>query len=365
MQFSGGASFAGFSNTAYINANCYFDGSWRYIASTNAGRYEAAANHKWFTSTSGTAGNVISETQTMTLDASGNLGIGNTSPTYKLEVDGTTSLVRARIRSTTAQADVNFSNTGGQLFVGVDTSAGAVTGTAYSSYIYATTSTPLTFSTNSAERARISADGTFRIRGAGVVGSTDAVQFSPSAPASSMALDSSGNLLVGTTTQIGTEKFSVVSSGVSLTASLKGFSGATETILNIWNATTTGDAKFVQFITETGGTSRGTITYNRSAGLVAYNTTSDYRAKDISGSITDSGALIDSTPVYMGKMKGATQERPMFIAHEVPSYAHTGEKDAVDADGNPVYQQMDASALIPVMWAEIQSLRQRLSAANL
>ena len=81
--------------------------------------------------------------------------------------------------------------------------------------------------------------------------------------------------------------------------------------------------------------------------------------------MTDSGALIDSTPVYMGKMKGATQERPMFIAHEVPAYAHTGEKDAVDADANPVYQQMDASALIPVMWAEIQSLRQRLAAAGI
>jgi len=75
--------------------------------------------------------------------------------------------------------------------------------------------------------------------------------------------------------------------------------------------------------------------------------------------------LIDSVPVYMGKMKGATQERPMFIAHETPEYAHTGEKDAVDADGNPVYQQMDASALIPVMWAEIQSLRARLKAANI
>jgi hypothetical protein len=30
-----------------------------------------------------------------------------------------------------------------------------------------------------------------------------------------------------------------------------------------------------------------------------------------------------------------------------------------------VYQQMDASALIPVMWAEIQSLRARLAAANI
>jgi hypothetical protein len=78
--------------------------------------------------------------------------------------------------------------------------------------------------------------------------------------------------------------------------------------------------------------------------------------------MVDSGTLIDSTPVYMGKMKGATQERPMFIAHEVPAYAHTGVKDAVDADGNPVYQQMDTSALVPVMWAEIQSLRARVAA---
>ena len=99
--------------------------------------------------------------------------------------------------------------------------------------------------------------------------------------------------------------------------------------------------------------------------MVAYNTTSDYRAKDISGPVTNSGALIDSTPVYMGKMKGATQERPMFIAHEVPAYAHTGVKDAVDENGNPKYQQMDASALIPVMWAEIQSLRKRLADAGL
>ena len=121
----------------------------------------------------------------------------------------------------------------------------------------------------------------------------------------------------------------------------------------------------MQFATETSYTGRGSISYNRTGGLVVYGTTSDYRAKDISGPVTNSGALIDSVPVYMGTMKGATQERPMFIAHETPAYAHMGQKDAVDADGNPVYQQMDASALIPVMWAEIQSLRQRLSAANL
>jgi hypothetical protein len=130
---------------------------------------------------------------------------------------------------------------------------------------------------------------------------------------------------------------------------------------NCWNAATTGNNQFIQFITETAATARGSITYNRGAGLVAYNTTSDYRAKDIIGPVLDSGALIDSVPVYLGKMKGATQERPMFIAHETPAYAHTGEKDAVDADGNPVFQQMDASALVPVLWAELQSLRARVA----
>jgi hypothetical protein len=133
-----------------------------------------------------------------------------------------------------------------------------------------------------------------------------------------------------------------------------------------WSQATSGDNLFQEFYTEGGGGSlRGSISYNRAGGLTAYNVTSDYRSKDISGPVVGSGAVIDATPVYMGKMKGATQERPMFIAHEVPAYAHTGEKDAVDADGKPVYQQMDASALIPVMWAEIQDLRKRLAAAGI
>jgi hypothetical protein len=164
----------------------------------------------------------------------------------------------------------------------------------------------------------------------------------------------------------GGDKFVVVQSNVAAAAQFKNSSGtATAQCAVAWHANTTGDNVLHQFFTETSPTVRGSITYNRGAGLVAYNVTSDYRAKDISGPVTGSGALIDSVPVYMGKIKDATQERPMFIAHETPAYAHTGEKDAVDADGNPVYQQMDASAFIPVMWAEIQDLRKRLAAAGI
>jgi hypothetical protein len=179
-----------------------------------------------------------------------------------------------------------------------------------------------------------------------------------------MRIDSSGNLLVGTTAGVFGSERVAVNAGSARVFVGKTTSDGSE-IYSAWSSATSGDNRFAGFWTETAATERGSITYNRTAGLVAYNTTSDYRAKDIIGPVVNSGELIDSVPVYMGKMKGATQERPMFIAHETPSYAHTGVKDAVDADGNPVYQQMDASALIPVMWAEIQSLRQRLAAANL
>jgi len=182
-----------------------------------------------------------------------------------------------------------------------------------------------------------------------------------------MTLDASGNLLVGTTAaQLdGSSKMVVLNSSATVAEFTASSGTATQAVLRSWNTATSGDNLFQTFHTDAGATQRGSITYNRAGGLVAYNTTSDYRAKDISGYVTDSGSVIDSVPVYIGKMKDATQERPMFIAHETPAYAHVGEKDAVDADGNPVYQQMDASALIPVMWAEIQSLRKRLATAGI
>ena len=182
--------------------------------------------------------------------------------------------------------------------------------------------------------------------------------------ATAMTLDASGNLLVGTTSALiaSSRRLSVVG---TVAAALQSTGAATVETVNVWHTATTGDNIFIDFDTEASVTSRGSISYNRSGGLVAYNTTSDYRAKDIIGPVSNSGSVIDSLKVYIGKMKGASVERPMLVAHEaqtVAPYAVTGEKDAVDVDGNPRYQQMDVSSFVPLLIAEIQSLRARVAA---
>jgi len=178
-----------------------------------------------------------------------------------------------------------------------------------------------------------------------------------------MRIDNAGKLFVGTTVSSYPEADArtAIDGGNRAALVITSSGGSSFGCGYIHNTVTSGNNEFFAFGTEATWTARGNIIYNRGAGVVAYNTTSDYRAKDIISPVLNSGEVIDSVPVYMGKMKNATQTRPMFIAHETPDYAHTGEKDAVDKDGKPIYQQMDASSLVPVLWAEIQSLRKRVA----
>jgi hypothetical protein len=83
LEFSGGGSLysiPGSGNTGLVY-NAYHNGTnWIYRFSVNAA-YHSVDNtgFKWFNSASGTAGNAITFTQAMTLDASGNLALGRTS----------------------------------------------------------------------------------------------------------------------------------------------------------------------------------------------------------------------------------------------------------------------------------------------
>jgi hypothetical protein len=69
----------GTTNQAIFGLNAYYDTAYRYVVSAQATRYEQiTGEHRWLNAPSGTAGNAITFTQAMTLDASGNLLVGTT-----------------------------------------------------------------------------------------------------------------------------------------------------------------------------------------------------------------------------------------------------------------------------------------------
>jgi hypothetical protein len=130
-----GGNNAGVDSNSYINSA----GNSIYIASNYATRYQQyVGQHIWYTAPSGTAGNAITFTQAMTLDASGNLLVGTTSSTYKVDVtvSGNNGI---RLQDGTNQIYLGWS--GGE----------ATTGTL--------TNAPYSFFTNGSERARITSGG--------------------------------------------------------------------------------------------------------------------------------------------------------------------------------------------------------------
>ena len=93
FQFGNGGALEGRNNSALtaFSSNQYIDtsGNYKYIATDYATRYyQTSGQHIWQTAPSGTAGNAITFTQAMTLDASGRLGIGTSSPNAQLVVGG-------------------------------------------------------------------------------------------------------------------------------------------------------------------------------------------------------------------------------------------------------------------------------------
>jgi hypothetical protein len=88
VGFVGNSLYGNSSNNMNVVAGAYFNSGFKYAVSSLAVSYYNQSNgaHAWLTAPSGTAGNAISFTQAMTLDASGNLSIGTSSPAGKLDI---------------------------------------------------------------------------------------------------------------------------------------------------------------------------------------------------------------------------------------------------------------------------------------
>ena len=167
-----------------------------------------------------------------------------------------------------------------------------------------------------------------------------------------MTIDTSGNLLVGTTTTSGNAGFQFLPNNGACVASvdhITGISSGSFYYSYNYNGSSIGSVSQV-------GTTQ-----------VLFNVNSDYRLKNITGPLTDSGTFIDALKPKVGTWKSDGSKFVGFLAHEfaeVSPSSVVGEKDAVDAEGKPVYQGMQAGTaeVIANLVAQIQELRQRVAA---
>jgi len=276
----------------------------------------------------------------VTIDASGRVGIGTSSPASPLHIYATT-YPEIRLTNTT---------TGSTASDGVSIQ---VAGTTKHLYIWNHETSDTIFGTNNTERMRI---------------------------------DASGNLLVGTTSQLGAVTARAVFSSGSNLLALQAGNGNVGAYMT--NASGTGNWQPFSFCNNgTSFSQIGSITTTASA--TAYNTSSDYRLKTDAQPMTGASARVQAlNPVnFAWKVDGSRVDG--FLAHEaqeVVPEAVTGTKDAMrdeeyevtsavlDDNGNvvteavmgtrsvPDYQGIDQSKIVPLLTAALQEALQRIEA---
>jgi hypothetical protein len=166
-------------------------------------------------------------------------------------------------------------------------------------------------------------------------------------------IDSSGNLLVGTT------------SSQALTTIYRTTSGDVCTVEN------TNNGSHANFVSRRAGTSGQAVYFGcagNQAGTITHPTTtstnygsgSDYRLKDNIQPLDNALSVVVQLKPSKWNWKTDGSEDTGFIAHELQEFfpsAVTGEKDAVDENGKPVYQCIDTSFLVATLTAAIQELK--------
>jgi hypothetical protein len=333
LQIGGAGGYIaaqGSAEVLRIGSNNYFAGGFKYVINGFASRYDQAeGTHAWFRAASGTAGNTVSFTQAMTLDASGNLGIGTTSPASRLHV------------VTPSDTPITGESTGGTAYFVYKNNAGAAG-------IASTGNNLVLFtSTSGTERARI---------------------------------DSSGNLLVGATSATG--KLYVEQSANTIGTFMYASNASyTSGVLNVEAArnTTNSSYNFIQCAVY-GVAYRF---YVRDSGNVentnnSYGAISDVKLKD--NIIDASPKLADLMQVKVRQYNfksDQTHKQIGVIAQELEQIfpAMIEESPDKDMEGNDLgttTKSVKYSVFVPMLikaiqeqQAIIESLKARLDAANL
>jgi hypothetical protein len=259
--------------------------------------------------------------ESMRLDSAGNLGVGTTTPS------SFSSLARDLVVNGTTNAGITISE---------DTGSGSA------NLLFAATS-------GFPNLANITRDF-----------ASNSLQFGINS-VERMRIDSSGNVKINSTSSGDGAKFVVANSGSTGCSFQQG--DATFATAEVVNSGSTGTRFLFSFRSSSAGSNLGTITHNGSN--VAYNTSSDYRLKENIAPMTGALATVSALkPVtYNWKLDGSSGQG--FIAHELQSVVPdcvVGEKDAVDAEGNPIHQGIDTSFLVATLTAAIQELKATVDA---
>ena len=257
----------------------------------------------------------IAGSQKAIIESNGRLGIGTSSPSRTLHVNSGSTNTGAEFQSTDTTSSIKFTDNSGTAEIG---------------------------------------------------NTGDALVFFP-AGAEKMRIDSSGNLLKNTTSTISTGSAS--DTGIQLGANNQAIfiaSGGPAVLI----ARQGGTGEAVRFGNQGTG-DVGSIDVTTSS--TNYSQSSDYRLKE--NVVTDWDATARLKQLKPSRFNFKVDKDTTvdgFLAHEVSSIvpeAITGEKDAVDKDGNIDPQGIDQSKLVPLLTkalqeaiSEIDTLKEKVTA---
>jgi hypothetical protein len=299
----------------------------KYLTADEAAKYtlDSGGNHVWYTASSGSANAAVTFSERARIDNSGRLLVGTSSAsqvsTLLLQGRGSaTGAAIARLCTTNAApADgdalgiVAFSDSGHTTAAQISVVRDGGTWTSGTSQ-----PTRLEFSTT--------ANGA-------------------SSPTERMRIDSAGNVTFRTGTTPDRN-----GSGTAFVDS----SGSGSPVYLYFKKTFNGSRDAIDF--NHNGTSVGVIQFTNTA--TSYATSSDYRLKENVTPVTDGITRLQQLkPARFNFIADPDKTVDGFLAHEVQDIvpeAITGEKDAVDEDGNPKYQGIDQSKLVPLLTAALQ-----------
>ena len=164
--------------------------------------------------------------------------------------------------------------------------------------------------------------------------------------------------------------------GLAVTGALSSTAGITTSYsggdvgIRVRDTTDTSDTYFMAF-QKANSTIIGSIRRVTTTDAVIFNTSSDLRLKENLRDFTDSGRLIDSLKPRVFDWKNSDENGKNvigFIAQEQhaadPIFAHIGAVSVGDEDPETITKQWQRSdsALIPILVAELKSLRARVAA---